>query len=92
MSDCFEKIMRRSVLQMLFFIQMYVEMNQKKRWCFRGKEIVFDFHCILYNSYKLLFKTVTIFWLLVLFNLFKYVLKVNYLSFDISVLRYAAAI
>lgn len=54
-SDCFEKIMRRTMLQMLFLIQMFVEMNQKKSWCFRGKKksLTFIANCFIPISFYL---------------------------------------
>jgi len=39
-----------------------------------------EFYCILRHSHKLLFKAITTFWLPLLLNLFKQVLKVNYLA------------
>jgi len=54
-------------------------MKQKKRRRFRKKKMS-EFYCILRHSHKLLFKAITTFWLPLLLNLFKQVLKVNYLA------------
>lgn len=47
---------------------------------FQEKENVFELYHILYLSHKFLFKAITTFWSPLLLNLFKYILKVDYLS------------
>lgn len=46
----------------------------------QGKKKVFEFFFILYHSRKFLFEAITTFWLPLLLNVFKYILKVNYLA------------